>query len=49
MCLTNKGRWTLAGVMSSGSNVCGIQSTLADRFTKISAVRDWIDKVISAY
>ncbi|KAK3099485.1 hypothetical protein FSP39_005130, partial [Pinctada imbricata] len=47
MCLSSRKRWTLAGVMSSGSNVCGSQSNLANRFTKTSAVLNWIERIIT--
>lgn len=45
MCLDSRGHWTLAGIMSSGPAGCGIVSTGADRFTKISAFIDWIANI----
>ncbi|XP_041361546.1 transmembrane protease serine 2-like [Gigantopelta aegis] len=44
-----RGRWHLAGVVSSGSNECGQLSPgmRANRFARVASVVDWIHRVIA--
>ena len=47
MCSDTRGHWTVAGVMSSGSDGCdGEQFYQANRFARVSSASDWIYSVI---
>ncbi|OWF45733.1 Atrial natriuretic peptide-converting enzyme [Mizuhopecten yessoensis] len=45
MCEATRGRWFLAGVLSSGSANCAVATTHADRYTRVSALSEWISNI----
>ncbi|KAK6167951.1 hypothetical protein SNE40_021871 [Patella caerulea] len=48
MCMNSRGRWSLLGIMSSGSHHCGqIASKIpANRFMRVEYYRSWIEDII---
>lgn len=49
MCVNHNSQWSVEGIMSSGGAQCGVPSTRALRFTKVTATFPWIKKVMSIY
>ncbi|XP_061164327.1 atrial natriuretic peptide-converting enzyme-like [Saccostrea echinata] len=47
MCMNRYNQWSVEGVMSSGAAQCGVPSSQALRFTKVSATLPWIHIVMS--
>ncbi|XP_062577508.1 atrial natriuretic peptide-converting enzyme-like [Saccostrea cucullata] len=47
MCVNRYNQWSVEGIMSSGAAQCGVPSSQALRFTKVSATLSWIQHVIS--
>lgn len=48
-CVNQHRQWSVVGVMSSGGAQCGVSSSQALRFTKVSSSAEWIQQVMSLY
>ncbi|XP_060070219.1 uncharacterized protein LOC132550203 [Ylistrum balloti] len=49
MCEDTRGHWFLAGVLSSGSSKCGVVTSQTDRYTRVSALREWISDITGTF
>ncbi|KAL3878479.1 hypothetical protein ACJMK2_030824 [Sinanodonta woodiana] len=48
MCQDARGHWSQAGIISSGSETCdGKQPGRANRFTRVTSIVDWIEKIMT--